>query len=82
MPLRCHTQLLTLTRDFIHSHHYDISKDFYDSWIAKHPRRTVESFCRQTFGCEFIDDNPVPNEYVNFNELWSWYEKLILDEKS
>lgn len=68
--------------DFIHSHHYDIHQNFYDSWIAKHPRRTVESFCRQTLGCESIDDNPVPNEYVNFNELWSWYEKLILEEKS
>src|SRR4051794_26896985 len=32
---------------FIHSHHYEVTDDFFDSWIAQHPRRTGEAYLAQ-----------------------------------
>jgi hypothetical protein len=60
---------------FIHSHHYDVLPDFYESWIAKHPRRTGEAYLNQYLEAEFIADNPVPRDR-DFPALWDWYEEL------
>ena len=34
---------------FIHSHHCQVQCDFYDSWIANHPRRTGEAHMNRFF---------------------------------
>ena len=34
---------------FIHSHHYEIHSDFYQSWIANHPRHTGEAYLEPIF---------------------------------
>jgi hypothetical protein len=58
---------------FVHSHHYEIDADFYDSWIARHPRRTGEAWWNQYMECKFLPDNPIPKD-ANFPELWRWLE--------
>ncbi|MBI3307314.1 MAG: hypothetical protein HYZ84_05900 [Candidatus Omnitrophica bacterium] len=60
---------------FIHSHHYEIYEDFYDSWIAKHPRRTGEAYINQYLDAQFIEDNPIPKE-EDFQNLWKWFEQF------
>lgn len=60
---------------FIHSHHYRVEKDFYNSWIANHPRRTGEAYMNQFIYAKFIENNPLPKTKC-FEELWSWYDKL------
>jgi hypothetical protein len=60
---------------FIHSHHDDVSSDFYESWIAHHPRRTGEAFLNQYMEGKFIENNPLPKE-AGFAELWDWYSRL------
>lgn len=65
---------------FIHTHHYQIRNNFYDSWIAKHPRRTVEAYFDQAIAVQFIEDNPIPKE-ANFPELWDWFEPLNIAER-
>lgn len=64
---------------FIHSHHYEIESDFYETWIANHPRRTGEAYLSQYVDAKFIENNPIPRG-LDFPELWSWYEKLRLAE--
>jgi hypothetical protein len=70
-------------KPFIHSHHYDTHKSFYDSWIANHPRRTGEAYLNQYIDAKFIHNNPVPVD-LNFNKLWSWFEQLknVEDQKN
>jgi len=65
---------------FIYSHHYEIHDDFYDSWIAKHPRRTVEAFRQQFLEAKFIADNPIPRE-LDFPGLWDWYSRFKAPER-
>ncbi|MGA2071134.1 MAG: hypothetical protein ABSG97_07265 [Sedimentisphaerales bacterium] len=60
---------------FIHSHHYEIHDDFYNSWIANHPRRTGEAYLNQYYEARFISNNPIPRD-LDFPELWEWYEKF------
>lgn len=60
---------------FIHTHHYELSADFYDSWIAKHPRRTGEAYLNQFLEAKFISDNPVPQN-VDLPGLWEWYQQF------
>jgi hypothetical protein len=72
---------------FINTHHYEVQKNFYDSWIANHPRRTGEAWRNQYFETKFISDNPIPIE-ADFPSLWKWYdqfrkaEELYEDSKS
>ena len=60
---------------FIHTHHYEIQTDFYDSWIAKHPRRTGEAYWNQYLDAKFIENNPIPKD-LDFPDLWKWFEQF------
>ncbi len=68
-------------KDFIHTHHYDILDDFYDSWIANHPRRTGEAYINQYIEAKFINKNPIPKDF-SYMELWNWLKPLaVVEEK-
>lgn len=60
---------------FIHSHHYTVINNFYDSWIANHPRRTGEAYLNQIINIKYIENNPLPKNN-DFSDLWKWFEPL------
>ncbi|HCT85921.1 MAG: hypothetical protein A2X11_05950 [Bacteroidetes bacterium GWE2_42_24] len=62
--------------NFIHTHHYETHKSFYDSWIANHPRRTGEAYWAQYCEAQFVDTNPIP-QTDNFSDLYNWMKPLI-----
>lgn len=70
---------------FVHSHHYFYSKNYFDSSLANHPRRTVESFHHwampRTVNEAFQDGNKVPDNFQSIEELWEWHKPLIEAEK-
>lgn len=66
---------------FIYSHHYEIHKNFYGSWIANHPRRTGEAYLNQYMMGNFITDNPIPQD-SDFKNLYNWLKKHRDVEKS
>ena len=74
-------ELLDSWQPFIHTHHYQVHTDFYESWIANHPRRTGEAYWNQYMEVAFIENNRVP-QTESFEELWSWYKPLIEAEHS
>jgi len=59
----------------MHTHHYSVYHDFYESWIANHPRRTGEAYFSQNFEAKFIDNNPIPRT-LDFPELWEWFAQF------
>lgn len=75
IDIKSEEQLHETWSPFIFSHHYEIHNDFYDSWIANHPRRTVEAYYDQYWMAKFIDNNPIPKN-LSFQELWDWFEPL------
>jgi len=61
---------------FIYSHHWEIHNDFFDSWMANHPRRTGEAYYNQYLNAKFIDNHPIPRN-LSFKELREWFKPLI-----
>ena len=68
-------------KSFIHTHHYEIHADFFDSWIANHPRRTGEAYWDQYMEAAFIENNPVTRT-KRLDELWRWFEPLVQAESA
>ncbi len=69
-------KLIRAWRDFIHTHHYRTTTSFYESWTARHPRRTCDAMWSQLMDVQFLDDNWLPR-HADFDELWEWYSPLI-----
>lgn len=81
IDIRQEDELLETWRPFVHTHHYEAHKDFYESWIANHPRRTGEAYKSQYLDARFIENNPVPRT-GSLSELWAWFEPLVAAEAS
>ncbi len=61
--------------DFMHTHHYDVHFDYFDSWLANHPRRSAEAYWNQYFEAKFIEDNPVPCD-LDLVDTIDWYAEI------
>ncbi len=61
--------------DFIHTHHYQTTDDFFKSFIANHPRRTCDAMWAEKMEARFIDDNPAPRN-ISLLELQNWFRKF------
>lgn len=66
---------------FIHSHHYDISNNYFDSSMALNPRRTSESYFSHYLPLSpseaFRSPNPIPQNFTTLHDLWKWHEPII-----
>ena len=80
IDIKSEDALYNTWKPFIHTHHYDVHRSFYESWIANHPRRTGEAYINQYFYTKFINNNPIPKD-LSFSELWKWLEPLQDVEK-
>ncbi|WKZ61357.1 MAG: hypothetical protein QY309_07675 [Cyclobacteriaceae bacterium] len=67
--------------NFIHSHHYDYSTDYFNSLLSRNPRRTFESYHQHMFPLSedevFSESNPIPNDIATLEELWAWHKPLV-----
>ncbi len=81
VDVRPKDQLADLWSDFIHTHHYDVFSDFHTSFLAMHPRRSIEAFYNQYIEAKFIDENPAPIG-VDLGTLHSWYSQLVEAERA
>lgn len=79
IDIRDEDELRHSWKAFIHTHHYDVHRNFYASFIANHPRRTGEAYWNQNFEAKFIEDHPVPQS-ASPEELWDWYQPLLRAE--
>lgn len=81
IDLKSKSELSMTWKSFIHSHHYTVENDFYRSFIAKYPRRSVEAMNRQNLYSEFLDGG-VANDRnnspwkMNFYDLKDWFLKM------
>lgn len=72
-----HDQLRETWDPFIHTHHVDILDDFHESFLAKHPRRSIEAYWNQYWEAKFISNNTIPKDFSNFDELKEWFKPLL-----
>lgn len=81
VTLQSNDEVREVWRRFIHSHHYDVTDNFFKSWLAKHPRRTGEAYMAQYLDAKFVEDNPPPAD-GSLEDLWAWYDRLLPAEQS
>ena len=67
---------------FIHTHHYDIRSNFYDSFITEFPRRSGEALWAQLMECKWLDPHPFPKDEKDFGALYKYFEQKIHKEIS
>jgi hypothetical protein len=61
---------------FIHTHHYEVVTNFWDSFLANHPRRSVEAFVNQFIEAKLIEINQIPR-LNTLAELHAWFRPLV-----
>jgi hypothetical protein len=64
---------------FIESHHYNVFSDFYDSWLARHPRRSCEAVWEMTQEGGIFEDDPIPRN-ADFQFLEEWVKQYVAYE--
>jgi hypothetical protein len=62
--------------DFIHTHHFEVVHDFFDSFVALHPRRSGEAYWNQYWEAKFINQNPAPRDRDLAGTV-NWYGELM-----
>jgi hypothetical protein len=62
-------------KPFIFSDHYLVISDFFDSFLAHHPRRTGEAYLAQTVDAIPAEGNPVPKN-ADLVGLHGWFKPL------
>lgn len=62
--------------DFIYEDHYEVRKTYFDSWIARFPRRSVEANIGLFFECRPIIEHKIP-EGVSFEEVCNSIQELL-----
>lgn len=81
IDIKSENELTETWEPFIHSHHYEIHKSFFDSTIASFPRRTCECLYDQNMDANFVDNESGFKESMNWEEIKNYLEPLLLDEK-
>lgn len=81
IDIKSEDELRETWNPFIHSHHYQVCNDFYDSWVAKHPRRSCDAMWNQLMELHFLNTNSIPKNY-NFEQLIKWFDPLIKAERA
>ncbi len=75
IDIRPEAEVLHSWEGLIHSHHYEVVDDYFDSWLAKHPLRSVDQYVEQFLEAQFIEDAPLARD-VGFDELWAQVKAL------
>ena len=85
IDIRPEDEVVNQWDNFIETHHYDYTNNFFGSSIAHNPRRTSESYFQHiipmTIDEAFSASNPVPKDFKTLQELWDWFKPLIEAEE-
>lgn len=68
-------------KPFIHSHHYEIHKTFFESTLGTYPRRTCEALFDNLMNCKFLDSEKGFKENMTWNEVRELVSPILEDEK-
>jgi hypothetical protein len=80
VDVRPENELTATWSPFIHSHHYRVLRSFYESSIAKHPRRSCEAVWKRVMEARFVDGTDYPKN-MNFDSLYDWLTPRIAAEQ-
>ena len=81
IDIRPEDDLTQTWNPFIHSHHYGVHGSFYESNLAKHPRRSCEALWERLMEARFVEGTNFPQN-MDFDSLYNWLAPRIAAEQS
>src|SRR5207247_5477484 len=81
IDIKTEAELVKTWSDFIHTHHYQTRTTFYDSLMARHPRRTCEHLWARFMEARWPEWADFPRE-ASFDELYRWLEPRLVVEQN
>lgn len=81
VDIRGEDQLMPTWRPFSQSHYYSVHTSFYETVIARYPRRTCESIFSMEMDGDVAEPKSIPTG-ITLNELQNWYSPLIEAESA
>lgn len=82
IDIRSEEDIVGSWNEFIHTHHYSVLDDFFDSALGKFPRRTCELLFDNTQNNCWIHGGRGFKRNMSFSDIESYIEPLLEDEKS
>lgn len=82
IDIRPEDEVITSWEEFIHTHHYSVFDNFYDSALGRFPRRTCELLFDNTQGNMWIHGDKGFKKEMNFEEITTLLQALLEDEKT
>ncbi|MEZ5196810.1 MAG: hypothetical protein R2764_10520 [Bacteroidales bacterium] len=80
IDIQSERKLTNSWKNFIFSHHYETTNDFFKSSIIRFPRRTGEVFNASYLEAKFYEEN-YPPKFQTIEEMWEWYRPFIIEEE-
>lgn len=81
IDIRSENDVIDSWKNFIHTHHYNYSTSFFDSYLAKMPRRTCEATFNRLMNCRWLDtEGKEFFEAMSFSDIQKLIEPLLEDE--
>lgn len=77
IDIRCEDELRKSWDGFVHSHHYQVVNDFFDSSLARFPRRTTVELFDRTMNCVWTE--PIQGYSFYRNMPWSEVKKVVIN---
>lgn len=74
-------ELYSSWEQFIHTHHYQVFNNFFDSVIAKYPRRSCDATFDRLMNVKFLDETKGLKDKMSFNDLENYFKPLLVEEQ-
>ena len=72
--------LVDTWEEFVHTHHYTYTNDFFNSSLARFPRRTTEDLFDRTQNCTWTSPETPFSESMTFSDLRNVVGRLVEEE--
>jgi len=82
IDIRQEDELYDSWENFIHTHHYQVHRSFFESVIAKFPRRSCDATFDMLMNCKFLDGSKGLKEGMSFENLDKYHETILQEEES
>lgn len=74
-------EMIEKWKDFIYSHHYRYTHDFFDSYLGKFPRRSCEATFAMFMGNIFMDGGRGFKKGMSWEDIKLFLHELLVEEK-
>lgn len=80
IDIRDEEEVVNSWKQFIHTHHYSYHTNFFESTLARYPRRTCEATFDRLMNCIWLDGNKGFKHTMKFSDIEKITSDLIEEE--